>query len=356
MPWSGGFTTGCRGRGCTTCKGRPRPASRSAIGTARSPATLAGWCRSVVLSQTPSCTCSTGGGASPPAVPGELHLGGVQLAREDISTDRLSLPPAVRHDTHNLDACIAPVMSHAGCPRASWTFSVAPTRPVNYGASELSWERSRNNCWPCPKSLFGGTGRCAERVPGDPWLVAWLRPRRGEKILSNEVSRSLASRLPPAFRRCSCRSPSFHGSRAEKSIATGCPIRLAIFRPIGRIDSLPRLPRETHLARLWQQLLGVASVGRNDRFVDLGGHSLLAVQLVTSLEQHYGVRLPLRAIMMESLAISQQLPGSDRAETASVAPGQRRERCGGRPSLAIGRGTCSARSQCPRSRRGRLES
>ena len=43
---------------------------------------------------------------------------------------------------------------------------------------------------------------------------------------------------------------------------------------------------EEVLAGIWQELLGVARVGRHDNFFDLGGHSLLMVSLVERLRQH----------------------------------------------------------------------
>lgn len=47
---------------------------------------------------------------------------------------------------------------------------------------------------------------------------------------------------------------------------------------------------EQAVAAIWAELLGVASVRRNDDFFALGGHSLLAMQMVTRLAETFGVQ------------------------------------------------------------------
>lgn len=78
----------------------------------------------------------------------------------------------------------------------------------------------------------------------------------------------------------------------------------------GKLDrkALPEPERETvayeapvgeteqALALLWQELLGVARVGRQDNFFALGGHSLLAVQLLHRVQARLGRTLPLGAV------------------------------------------------------------
>ena len=49
---------------------------------------------------------------------------------------------------------------------------------------------------------------------------------------------------------------------------------------------------EEQLAEMWQELLGVERVGRQDHFFEMGGHSLLAVRLVARVQQVLGVELP----------------------------------------------------------------
>ncbi|WP_068713714.1 non-ribosomal peptide synthetase [Vibrio tritonius] len=84
---------------------------------------------------------------------------------------------------------------------------------------------------------------------------------------------------------------------------------------------------ELMLALVWQELLGIAQVGRFDNFFELGGHSLLAVKLVNQLQQR-GLNLDLATLfstpVMSELAqrlahqeqASQNPAGSDRLTIA----------------------------------------
>ncbi|WP_447649790.1 non-ribosomal peptide synthase/polyketide synthase [Pseudomonas abietaniphila] len=58
----------------------------------------------------------------------------------------------------------------------------------------------------------------------------------------------------------------------------------------------PQSVLEAQLAALWQTLLGIAAVGRNDHFFELGGHSLLAMQLISRLRHEHQLSVPLRVL------------------------------------------------------------
>jgi thioesterase domain-containing protein len=59
----------------------------------------------------------------------------------------------------------------------------------------------------------------------------------------------------------------------------------------------PRDEVELRLARIWEDLLGVRSLGVRDNFFALGGHSLLVVRLMGMIEQQLGLRLPVSALI-----------------------------------------------------------
>ncbi|MDG6106862.1 amino acid adenylation domain-containing protein [Dactylosporangium aurantiacum] len=56
----------------------------------------------------------------------------------------------------------------------------------------------------------------------------------------------------------------------------------------------PQGPVEQELAALWSEVLGAGRVGRDDDFFALGGHSILAVRLLSRVRQTFGVDAPLR--------------------------------------------------------------
>ena len=52
----------------------------------------------------------------------------------------------------------------------------------------------------------------------------------------------------------------------------------------------------SELVRIWQQVLGVESVGLDQNFFDLGGESSIAVQMFAQVERAFGAKLPLATL------------------------------------------------------------
>jgi acyl carrier protein len=51
---------------------------------------------------------------------------------------------------------------------------------------------------------------------------------------------------------------------------------------------------EQDICSIWQELVGIKTVGIHDNFFDLGGHSLLATQLMSRMRRAFEVDLSLR--------------------------------------------------------------
>jgi amino acid adenylation domain-containing protein len=63
-----------------------------------------------------------------------------------------------------------------------------------------------------------------------------------------------------------------------------------------RAYEAPQGEIETAIAGIWQQLLGLAQVGRHDDFFTLGGHSLLAMRVVARIREVLNVEVPVRTL------------------------------------------------------------
>ncbi len=81
---------------------------------------------------------------------------------------------------------------------------------------------------------------------------------------------------------------------AEEAAETAAAHPASGARPVlGSPYLAPRDALEAQIARLWQELLGIAPIGIHDNFYELGGHSLLATQLVSRLRELAGVPIAL---------------------------------------------------------------
>ncbi|MBE9121080.1 amino acid adenylation domain-containing protein [Tychonema sp. LEGE 07199] len=66
--------------------------------------------------------------------------------------------------------------------------------------------------------------------------------------------------------------------------------------PDQTIAVAPRDKLELQVKQIWEQVLGINSVGIRDNFFEIGGHSLLAARLLAEIEKIFGKKLPLSTI------------------------------------------------------------
>jgi phthiocerol/phenolphthiocerol synthesis type-I polyketide synthase E len=87
------------------------------------------------------------------------------------------------------------------------------------------------------------------------------------------------------------------------------------------------------LAHIWQELLGVKSIGLGENYFDLGGDSPLAVQLFAQIDKEFKIRLPLATLFeaptIEELArvLQRETPTSHWSSVVPIQP------IGSRPPL-----------------------
>ena len=98
----------------------------------------------------------------------------------------------------------------------------------------------------------------------------------------------------------------------------------------------PRDVIETHLARIWESVLNISPIGRNDDFFQLGGTSLQSVELLLHLEERFDVSLPASTLAEHSTIEKLAALLVDHAVIPSPGPLVKlRDGDGGRPLFLI---------------------
>jgi amino acid adenylation domain-containing protein len=134
-----------------------------------------------------------------------------------------------------------------------------------------------------------------EDVPGLRQLVAYVITAAGQTPDAEQIRTALGKELPdymvPAAIIAMKRFPlSPNGKLDRKALpAPEAPTSSSVY-------TAPDSPIEKQLATMWAELLGAERVGIHDDFFALGGHSLVAMQLVSRIMAAMQVELPLDAL------------------------------------------------------------
>ena len=234
----------------------------------------------------------------PVGIPGELHIGGVGLARgylgrPELTAERFvpnpfSTEPGARlYKTGDLVRYL-PDGNIEFLGRIDHQVKVRGFR-IELGEIEAVLKQH--------PAVTDGAVVAREDVPGDKRLVAYVIPDHKPGPTVGELRGFLRQTLPEymvpsafVFLEALPLSPSGKVDRR----ALPAPDRT---RPtLEREYVAPRTPMEEKLAEICAELLGVEKVGVYDSFFELGGHSLLATQFISRVREAFDVEVPLRAL------------------------------------------------------------
>jgi amino acid adenylation domain-containing protein len=136
-----------------------------------------------------------------------------------------------------------------------------------------------------------------EDRPGDQRLVAYLTVRPGAAPALAQLRELLGGRLP-AFMipQVFVTLDAFPLTGSGKIDRRSLPA-LDRARPAGESDACgPRTAVEEIVAGVWEEVLGLDSVGVVEDFFELGGHSLHTTRVVARLNKIFQIELPVRAL------------------------------------------------------------
>jgi acyl-coenzyme A synthetase/AMP-(fatty) acid ligase/acyl carrier protein len=141
------------------------------------------------------------------------------------------------------------------------------------------------------------TVRASQGAAGEPRLDAYIVPANPDEPPSaGELRRFLRARLPDPM------VPSTYTHLSELPMGrSGKVDRRALplpETPAHRPERFvaPSTDTERRLALIWQEVLGVGPVSADDDFFDLGGHSLHAFRISARTHIEFGVDLPIAAV------------------------------------------------------------
>jgi amino acid adenylation domain-containing protein len=247
----------------------------------------------------------------PVGVAGEIHIGGVGLARGYLGQPDLT---AQRFVANPFDSTAQSRLYKSGdlarwLPDGTIEYLGRNDFQVKLRGFRIELGEIESQLRACP-GVRGAVVIAREDSPGDKRLVAYLlatpdaqeapdapdAPDAPTALAAATLRDRLASRLPDymvpsAFVTLDAWPLTPNGKldrRALPAPDAGAVATREYAAPQGQI--------ETAIAQIWQSLLGIERIGRHDDFFELGGHSLLAVQMVSRVRQTLGVEIALREL------------------------------------------------------------
>jgi len=237
----------------------------------------------------------------PVGVPGELHVGGIGLAREYLGQPDLTSERFIPHPFCNADG-----------RRLYKTGDMVRYRPdgtlefLGRTDHQVKIRGYRVELGEIESALCRQPGVQDAVVlprangPGGPALAAFIVADSRHEIRVELLRDALKGELPvhmmPASLTLTDTIPlSAHGKvdrdallQRERKPAEADPVKQA-----------PVTETQRTIAAIWRDLLQMEDVGIHDNFLDSGGHSMLAVELLSRLNAAFNAELPLRAVFEE---------------------------------------------------------
>lgn len=241
------------------------------------------------------------GRIAPLGVPGELFLGGPQLASGYLHDSELTAERFVS-DPYSVEPN-ARMYRTGDCARwnaqGELEFLGRRDRQIKIHGFrvELGEVECALNSHPAVRESYVATRKDSS---GETYLVAWLGVTDQSQVTTDEVRNHLRERVPGYMvPRQFALLPQLPWNSSGKIDARALP-ELQTERSSERCYVAPRTDLERTLARIWSQVLEAEQVGIDDNFFDLGGSSLSSLRIIALLHEA-GLELPSDAIKPELL-------------------------------------------------------
>jgi natural product biosynthesis luciferase-like monooxygenase protein/amino acid adenylation domain-containing protein len=246
-------------------------------------------------------------------IDGVIHLAGMSLDgsfRRIAETDCTESQAQVRStalevrvlervlDGQELDFCLlmsslAGVLGAVGSvvPAAASHFLNAFTRAHNLHAKQpwtsVNWQR-----WAISENV-GDVG-CGV---GDETAHPWMTPGEAAQAFGRVLELTATAQVLVSTADLETQLDEWNNRKVAGEELQNTEVARKHRRPA--LESLYEKPGdeiEQQVVGIWEELLGIESIGMKDNFFELGGHSLLATQVLSRMRSKLGIEVPLRSL------------------------------------------------------------
>ena len=233
----------------------------------------------------------------PQGVAGELHLGGISLARgylnrSDLTAERFIADPFTEGERLYRTGDLVRWREDGQLEYLGRLDHQVKIRGLRIELGEIEAELLS-----LPE--VRETVVVAQEGPGGSRLVAYVVPQADGELVTSSLREALGQRLPDymvpgVVVRLEALPLNANGKVDRKALPEpDLAIGSQFEPPQGRVEEV--------LAEIWSEVLSVERVGRHDNFFELGGHSLLAVQMVARVQADMQVELKISEVFKHPL-------------------------------------------------------
>ena len=257
-------------------------------------------------------------------IPGELHIGGVQVARGYLNRPNLNEAKFIQDPFS--DATNARLYKTGDLvrwlPDGNIEYLGRIDAQVKIRGFRIELGEIENTLQQHP-SIQSSVVLAKSDQSGQLSLVAYIVPGSSEPDLKAQdgtpIQAYLASRLPdymvPAFMVTLEELPLTSNGKVDRKKL----LQIEVSRSNQKTYVAPEKELEIALVDIWQQLLQLDKIGITDNFFEIGGHSLLAMRVVSAIRKQLEIEIPVTNLFSNP-TIAQLASYLESSDTSEMLP------------------------------------
>lgn len=227
---------------------------------------------------------------------GELYIGGIQLTDGYINRPELNAKSFIRNPFYNKDT--VPYLYKSGdlvrkMPNGHILFYGRIDSQVKIKGFRIELEEIQNTINLDKKIIQSVV--TVKNIKGNPHLTAYIQSSLSKDEIISETKNRLINILPEYMVPTAwVVLKDFPLTKNGKTDLSSLPSPI-----LSRDENTfipPQTPTEQQLQTIWQKLLNIEPIGRNDHFIKLGGDSILLIHMTMLIQQHMNIDCPISEI------------------------------------------------------------